>query len=160
MLYYLTFMVEYEKLASNLIAPIFKDYSWWINLVMKSIKKSGTFEIRTWADDVEAIESGLRYGEKIHNKSTEEIVFKGVVTHDFEIEVKDNFLSKEGYVKWFTLNLYQDTKPLFSSSHYGNEIVVNYLTKEEILEIQEWAEQYPIIKRVNVFEHIDVCVSN
>ncbi len=78
-------------------------------------------------------------------------VFQGIVTNDFEIEVKKNFTSREGYIKWFTINLYHDKKRLFSSGHYGYETLVYDLTEEEIHQIQEWAKQYPVIKRVHVF---------
>ncbi|NMA83969.1 MAG: hypothetical protein GX962_08905 [Epulopiscium sp.] len=74
------------------------------------------------------------------------------VTNDFEIEVKENFSSKEGFVKWFTLNLYNAKELLFSSEHYGDETLIFDLSKEEVGKIQEWVKQYKIIKREDVYE--------
>ena len=150
--YYVMFMVEREDNSSRNMASIFADYSWWVDLVKKSLNKADTFEIRVWPDDGEAIESGIKYGKKIDNEETREIVFQGKVTNDFEIEVKENFSSKEGFVKWFTLNLYNGKKLLFSSQHYGNQTLIFDLSEEGVDQIQEWAKQYKIIKRVDVYE--------
>jgi hypothetical protein len=150
--YYVMFVVEREEISSGNMAYIFADYSWWVDLVKKSLNKADTFETRVWSDDGEAIESGIKYGEKIDNEETKEIVFKGKVTNNFEIEVKENFLSKEGFIKWFTLNLYNGKKLLFSSQHYGDETLIFDLSEEGVDQIQEWAKQYRIIKRVDVYE--------
>ena len=150
--YYVMFVVEREEISSGNMAYIFADYSWWVDLVKKSLNKADTFETRVWSEDGEAIESGIKYGKKIDNEETREIVFQGKVTNDFEIEVKENFLSKEGFVKWFTLNLYNGKKLLFSSQHYGDETLIFDLSEEGVDQIQEWAKQYRIIKRVDVYE--------
>ncbi len=151
MLQYVMFIINSGKFASNNMAHIFEDYTWWIGLVKKVLKKAETFEMRLWSDDVEAIESGLKYGTKVNNKETEEIVFQGKVTNDFEIEVQEDFMSREGCIKWFTLNLYRGEKLLFSSGHYGDETLVFDLSEDEAHRIQEWAKQYPVIKRVDVY---------
>lgn len=153
--YYVMFMVEREDISSRNMASIFEDYSWWVDLVKKSINKADTFEIRAWPDDGEAVKSGIKYGKKIDNEETREIVFQGNVTNDFEIEAKENFPSKEGFIKWFTLNLYNGKKLLFSSQHYGDETLIFDLSEEEIDKIQEWAKQYKIIKRVDIYEVIN-----
>ncbi len=155
MSHYVMFIINSRVIASNSMAHIWEDYSWWIDLVNKSLKKADTFEMRLWPDDVEAIESGLKYGTKINNEETEEIVFQGKVTNDFEIEVQENFTSREGYIKWFTLNLYHGKKLLFSSGHYGDETLVFDLSEEESHQIQDWAKQYPIIKRVDVYNEMN-----
>lgn len=152
MSYYVMFMVEREGISSRNMAPIFADYSWWVDIVKKSLNKADTFEIKVWPYDEEAIESGRRYGEKIDNEETREIVFQGKVRNDFDMEVKENFLSKEGFIKWFTLNLYNGKKLLFSSQHYGDETLIFDLSEEEVEQIQEWAKQYNMIKRVSVYE--------
>ena len=132
---YVMFIIDSGVIASNCMAHIWEDYSWWIDLINKSLKKADAFEMRLWPDDVEAIESGFKYGKKINNEETEEIVFQGKVTNDFEIEVQENFISREGYIKWFTLNLYHGEKLLFSSGHYGDETLVFDLSEEESRQI-------------------------
>lgn len=152
MLYYVMFMVEREDISSRNMAPIFVDHSWWVDLVKKSLNKADAFETRLWSDDGEAIESGIKYGEKVVNEESRELVFQGKVTNDFEVEVKEHYLSKEGSIKWFTLNLYKGRKMLFSSQHYGDETLIFDLSEEEVEQIQEWAKQYRIIKRVDVYK--------
>ncbi len=155
MSHYVMFIINSGVFTRNCTARILEDYSCWIDLVNKSLKKADTFEMRLWPDDVEAIESGLKYGTKINNEETEEIVFQGKVTNDFEIEVQENFTSREGYIKWFTLNLYHGKKLLFSSGHYGDETLVYDLSEEESHKIQEWAKNYPVIKRVDVYNEMN-----
>lgn len=151
MTYYAMLMVEVKGISRN-SATIFEDYSWWVYLVNKSLNNADTFEARVWSNDEEAIESGIKYGKNIDNEATSEIVFQGKVTNDFEIELKENFTGKEGFIKWFTINLYNGKKLLFSSQHYGGETFICDLSEEEVGQIQEWAKQYKIIKRVDVYE--------
>lgn len=148
-------MIEIEDISSRKTASIFEDYLWWVDLVKKNLNKVDAFEIRVWPEDREAIKSGIKYGKKIDNEETREIVFQGKVTDDFRIEVKENFLSKEGFVKWFTLNLYHNKKLSFSSQHYGAETFIFDLLEEEVDQIQEWTKQHKIIKRADVYEVIN-----
>lgn len=152
MRYYVMFIIEREDIFTRNMTSLFTEYLWWVDLVKKSLKKAKTFEIRVWSDDGEAIESGIKHGKKIDNEETREVVFQGKVTDDFKIEVKEKFFSREGFVKWFTLNLYHDKKLLLSSQHYGDETFIFDLSEEEVNQIQEWIKQYKIIKRADVYE--------
>lgn len=150
--YNVTFMVEKNDIATNNIAPIFDSYKWWIDLAKKALENADEFEMRLWENDFEGIQSGEKFGKKVPNNETMEIVFKGNLVPELEQKILTNYLTKEGYIKWFTLILKKDNKDIFSSEHYGDETYILVDTKEQVYAIQEWAEDYPIIWRVDVFE--------
>lgn len=146
------FMVHRKDIASNYMAPIFDSYEWWLDLVKNALEDADEFEMRFWEDDVDGIESGERFGVRVPNNMSKEIVFKGKVTEELKQETLTNFLTDKGYIKWFTLILKKDDKHIFSSEHYGDETYITVETKEQVNAIKEWAKAYPIIWRVDVFE--------
>ncbi|NLL71622.1 MAG: hypothetical protein GX238_10905 [Epulopiscium sp.] len=150
--YNVTFMVDKTTIAKNNIAPIFDSYEWWIDLVTEALKNTDEFEMRLWEDDMEGIQSGQKFGKLIPNNRTKEIVYRGKLVPEVEEEIITNHLTKEGYIKWFTLNLKRGSEYIFTSAHYGDETLITVDTKEQVNSIQKWAEKYPIIWRVDVFE--------
>ena len=152
MKYDILFMLHKNTFASNPLAPIFDNYDWWLDLVKKALKNADEFEMRLWEDDVESIKSGERFGERVHNDITKEIVFRGKVVSEFKEEILTNFLNCEGFIKWFTLNLLKNNVYIFSSSHYGDETIISVETLKQVNKIKDWAKNYPIIWRVDVYE--------
>ncbi|SHJ20084.1 hypothetical protein [Lutispora thermophila] len=150
--YNILFMVHKNAVASNSMAPIFDNYEWWLDLAGKALDEAEEFEMRLWKDDLEGIESGQRFGEKVPNYETKEVVFRGKITPQFKQEILTNYLAKKGHIKWFTLFLKKDNEYIFSSEHYGDETYVSAYTEEQVQAVQEWAKNYPIIWRVDVFE--------
>lgn len=146
------FMVHRKDIVSNYMAPIFDSYQWWLDLAKNALEDADEFEMRLWEDNVYGIESGERFGVRVPNNMSKEIVFKGKVTEELKQEILTNFLTDEGYIKWFTLILKKDDKHIFSSEHYGDETYITVETKEQVNAIKEWAKAYPIIWRVDVFE--------
>jgi len=145
-------MVHKKDFASNYMAPIFDSYEWWLDLAKNALEDADEFEMRLWKDDFEGIKSGQRFGVRVLNNMTKEIVFKGKVTEELKQEILTNFLTDEGYIKWFTLILKKNKKHIFDSGHYGDETYITVETKEQVNAIEEWAKAYPIIWRVDVFE--------
>lgn len=146
------FMVHRKDIVSNYMAPIFDSYQWWLDLAKNALEDADEFEMRLWEDNVYGIKSGERFGVRVPNNMSKEIVFKGKVTEELKQEILTNFLTDEGYIKWFTLILKKDDKHIFSSEHYGDETYITVETKEQVNAIKEWAKAYPIIWRVDVFE--------
>jgi len=64
-----------------------------------------------------------------------------------------NYLAPEGYIKWFSLILKSKNESIFFSGHYGDETCILVNSKEEVEAIQNWAKNYIIIWRVDVFEY-------
>lgn len=151
MAYLISFMVE--KTRTNDLYPIFYNYEWWIHLAKNSLEIADEFEMRLWEDDIEAIKSGEKFGQRVPNNLSKEIVYTGNITPDFKQEVLTNHLAPEGYIKWFSLFLKNKNEIIFSSEHYGDETYILVNTKEEVKAIQNWAKNYPIIWRVDVFEY-------
>lgn len=152
MKYTITFMVHKNTIATNNMVPIFHCYKWWEDLAKKALEKADEFEMRLWEHDLEGIESGEKFGKKVPNNETREIIYKGKVVPELKQEILTNYLAKEGYIKWFTLMLKKDNEYIFSSEHYGDETYIFVNTIEQVSAIQNWAKDYPIIWRVDVFE--------
>lgn len=152
MKYDILFMLHKNTFASNPLAPIFDNYDWWLDLVKEALQVADEFEMRLWGDDVEGIKSGEKFGNRVPNDMTKEIVFRGEVTSEFRDEILTNYLNDEGYIKWFTLNLLKDDVRIFSSSHYGDETIISVETLKQVNKIKDWAKNYPIIWRVDVYE--------
>ena len=85
--YNITFMVKYDKVAKNNIAPIFESYEWWLGLVSKVLKNTDEFEMRLWGDDLEGIQAGEKFGKKVPNNKTMEIVYQGNLTPELKQEM-------------------------------------------------------------------------
>lgn len=152
MAYNIIFMVHKNDIATNNMAPIFHSYEWWLDLAKKALEEADEFEMRLWEDDLEGIKSGQKFGKRVPNNETKEIVFKGEVVPELKEEILSNFLTDEGYIKWFTLILKKDNKHIFTSEHYGDETYISVHTKEQVRAIQSWATKYPIIWRVDIYE--------
>lgn len=150
--YTVMFMVHKRPIDTNNIVPIFDSYEWWLDLARKALEDADEFEMRLWKDDLEGIKSGEKFGRRVPNNITREIVFKGKVVSELKQEILTNYLTKEGYIKWFTLFLKKNDEDIFSSGHYGDETYIFVHTKEQVKAVQEWARNYPIIWRVDVFE--------
>jgi len=152
MKYHIMLMVHSKKTASNPLAPIFDSYGWWVDLAKRALEEAGEFEMRLWEDDCEGIQSAQKFGKQVPNDITKELVFQGKVSPELKQEILTNYLTGEGYIKWFSLFLKKDGEYIFSSGHYGDETCILAHTQEQVEAIQNWAKQYPIIWRVDVFE--------
>jgi len=152
MAYNMLFMVYKEATAPNNLAPIFSGYEWWVDLAKGALERADEFEMRLWEDDLEGIKSGQKFGQRILNNETREIVFRGRIVPELKREILTNYLTEEGYIKWFTLILKRNKEHIFASSHYGDETLISVQTQEKVHVVQQWAKNYPIIWRVDVFE--------
>lgn len=153
MKYIIMFMVHKNDFATNNLAPIFDSYDWWLELAEEALDNGDEFEMRLWENDLEAIKSGQRYGKKVPNNESMEIVFKGKITPELKQEILTNYLANEGHIKWFTLTLRKDSEDIFASSHYGDETYIFVSNEEQVNAIQKWAKSYPIIWRVDVYDY-------
>ena len=143
--YTVMFMVQKKSISSNPLVPILAGYDWWVDLAQKALKCAEEFEM-------EGIESAQKFGKQVPNNETKELVFRGKMSPQLEQEILTDYLTKEGYIKWFTLILKKEHNHIFTSSHYGDETYISLDTKEQVDAIQEWAKKYPSIWRVDVFE--------
>src|SRR5690606_13002269 len=151
MAYTVMFMVHKIDMASNHLAPLFASYDWWVDLVQKALETADESEMRLWPDDGEGIVSGQELGARVPNDDTGDIDLRGQLTPAAKQEILTNYLTEEGYIKWFTLILRKDGEVIFASEHYGDETCVFVSSEEQVADIQEWAKGYPIIWRVDVF---------
>ncbi len=145
---------------TNNCKTILDDYSWWISLVMQICKVANNFEIRCWKGETDTIDMGKRFGNPIENLTTNELVFKGRITDEFQKEVTTNYLTDDNCLKWFTLIAYRDEIMLFMSEHYGTEAHLLNVSSDEISNVKSWIEQFSSIEIVHIDEmneDDDVC---
>ena len=142
-----------EKTRTNNLFPVFSSHDWWITLAKNALEVADELEMRLWEDDEEAIKSGEKFGIKVPNDMSKEIVYKGSITPDFKQEVLTNYLASEGHIKWFSLILKRKGESIFFSGHYGDETFILVDTKDEAEAVQNWAKNYTIIWRVDVHEY-------
>jgi hypothetical protein len=140
---------------TNDCKTILDDYSWWISIVRRFCKIADYFEIRCWAGETEAIETGIRYGNPVKNSSTDELVFKGSITDEFEKEITSLYFNKDNCLKWFTLIIYKDETILFLSEHYGSEIHLLNITEDDIKSVKSRVELYSILEIQHIYEMND-----
>lgn len=130
--------------------PSLGDYSWWLVAVRHISAHATSFEIRCWPDEPEAIETGRRFGTQVENTETQELVFKGQMTEEFQRLLFTRYLCSD-CLQWFTLNLYRGETMLFSSEHYGSEMYLHNLTEEQLPRLRALSRRYPAIAQVNVY---------
>ena len=84
---------------------------------------SKRFEIHSWIDEVDCIETALKHGEILSYEWENGIVISGDITEEFIRMILDERIHNQnngyqGFTKFFSIFL--DTG--FSSEHYGTEI--------------------------------------
>ena len=147
---YMFFLMDSYSTADCCISrPVSFDF--WKYIVSKVLETATDFEIRCWPDEMCSFALGERYGTKINNTETKEVVYRGRTSKAFADEVLSDHLSENGTLKWFTLNLTVGANTIFHSGHYGTELVLYRIREEQKAEIQKWAESYPEIKWVDYF---------
>lgn len=116
------YTLEFETHETNEnCKEIFSEYDWWKELVQKAAEKATRFEIHCWKDEEEGIAFGEKFGTELESTDHER-AFAGDLTAEALAEMTENCVSEEGCLKYFTLNLYDGEKLLFTSEHYGYEV--------------------------------------
>jgi hypothetical protein len=110
------------------------------------------FEIRCWKNEVLSIETCEKFGECVSNFETEEIVYQGKITEEFISEIINNNMTEDGRLKWFSIFFKKDKKIIFSSEHYGTEIIIRRIVEEEIDVIKEFLKQFKEVDYVHILE--------
>ena len=134
----------------NGIKPVLQDYSWWFDLVESIASQADIFEIRCWPEESEAIATGQRFGRRLENFETKELVFKGLISEAFLKHIYKHGFDDDGALKWFTLSFYKGEELIFESGHYGTEPYVFLKTEEEVQKLEGWSRKYPVISRVDI----------
>lgn len=128
--------LEYE-ISPNPMAYIYMDYGFWEKLINWSLNRADTYEIRLWETDLDNIEDIKLLGENIENQETEEIVFVGKVNDSIKNYILQDYLTEEGYIKYFTILFERNGDMISSLSHYGHEIILDVSSLEESKNIKK-----------------------
>ena len=132
--------------------PYTKSYDFWKAMIQKTSQVATEFEIRCWKNEALAIETGEKFGERVNNFETEEVVYQGKITEEFISEILNNYLTGDGRLKWFSIFLKKDKKNIFNSEHYGTVIVVRGISKEEFDVINDFSKKFKEVAYVDIWE--------
>ncbi len=144
--------LDSKKIAkTNPLAYKYEDYNWWVETLNYFVDKADSFEMRLWKEDLESIESAEKQGQKEENTKTDELVYKGHVGESFKKEVLENYLNKDGYIKWFSLNLWKNGELILSSEHYGSHLHV-YVKEKDLIALRRIRKRNPIILGLDILD--------
>lgn len=95
----------------------------WKKIMEYELGISKKFEIHSWIDEVDCIETALKYGEILIYEWKNGVVITGDITEEFIKMILDESTHNQnngyrGFTNFFSIFL--DTG--FSSEHYGTEI--------------------------------------
>lgn len=124
---------SYTEVNSTFPKPDNKDYNYWIALIKHFVTKSDTIEIHCWNEETEIIGeiTSLFTGEfemVIEEKLT---FFKGTISPSLVDYLLNKSVNNNGELKWFTINLERFMLPVFHSGHWGTELFIPKITKED-----------------------------
>jgi len=151
MAYSAYFNIKY-LLTEGSFVPYAKSYDFWKAMIQKISQKVTEFEIRCWENEEPAIETGEKFGKRADNFVTKEIVYQGKVTKDFITEILNSYLTGNGRLKWFSIFFKKDNKIIFSSEHYGTEIIMHNINDEEIEAVRKYPGMFQEIDVVHIWE--------
>jgi len=132
--------------------PYTESYDFWKAMIKKIYQVATDFEIRCWEGEAAAIETGEKFGKRIDNFETKEIVYQGKVTEEFISEILDNYLTEDGRLKWFSIFFKKGDETIFSSEHYGTELIMFHVDAEEIEIVKEYPKQFKEVDDVHIWE--------
>lgn len=139
-------ILEFETHETNESGKeVFEEYDWWRELVSKAAEKADSFELRCWADDAQGIAFGRTFGEE-QPSAGEELVFAGKISPEMLLQLTKDCVAEGNNLKYFTFQLYQEGKLLFSSEHYGSEIYWFSSGFAEMGFLMTLIKNHPIIK--------------
>lgn len=114
-----------------LVGRDYNDKRWWNDLVLACAVIGDSFEIHCWHDEKAEIQAALKYGHKVISSWSGGTVIRGRITREFI-----NFLIDTK--KPTDTQIYNKMTPFFTiffgnkfhSEHYGTEIIISKVTRE------------------------------
>ncbi|MGI2328097.1 hypothetical protein [Planococcus sp. YIM B11945] len=115
-----------------------EDYAFWPPLIAYFIDRSDAFEIHCWEEEQETVEQIQRELDQVQlQKEGHTAVFSGPLTPETKAFFPTKALNNKNQLKWFSVFLLKDGQSLFSSEHYGTELIGYGLTDEQTKFLQE-----------------------
>lgn len=131
-------ILTYTDDESTYPKPLFGNYEYWNPLLEHFLKGTDTIEIHCWNDEIETIsEIKTLFQNKLEIVKEENLtIIKGHKYPALSDYLMDNYLSKRGEFKWFTVNLNKDMVSIFHSGHWGTEFFVPNVLKSDVALIE------------------------
>ncbi|WP_421385265.1 hypothetical protein ACOJQI_11030 [Bacillus salacetis] len=124
----------YTNADSSFPQPVNNSYEYWIAVIEHFLTESDTIEIQCWNEEAETINeiTSLLKGKYKWVKEDQITIFKLSNSLSLKNYLLKDCLSSNGELKWFTLNLEKMGLPVLHSGHWGTELVIYNISKEDI----------------------------
>ncbi|MEK3857438.1 hypothetical protein [Cytobacillus sp. FSL H8-0458] len=125
---------SYTNIDSTFPKPVNENYNYWLALIEHFLTISDTIEIHCWNEETDTIdEINSLYKEEFEVGIEENLtIFKGTISKLLIDYLLNKSINNNGDLKWFTLNLERLRLPVFHSGHWGTELFIPNITKEDI----------------------------
>jgi hypothetical protein len=125
---------NYSDADSSFPKPINESYYYWIAIIEHFLTEADTIEIHCWNEEKESInEITSLYKGKCEMFKKEHLTIFNCPKSNLLIDyLLNNSLRNNGELKWFTLNLDKMRLPVLHSGHWGTELVITNINKEDI----------------------------
>lgn len=122
----------------NSAFPMTENDNYWFLLINYFIKKSDTIEIQCWNEEESTIrELEVKMGHCFDISMEENMtIFKGELTDEITNLLLNDYVGKEGGIKWFSFFLNHGKVKIFSSEHWGTEFFAPELEESDITYIE------------------------
>ena len=116
------------------VTDIPHDYKYWFFLIDYFIQSADFIEFHIWNEEVDIIEElSLKTDlERVSLHPMKMVCFRGDIPQKITNYTLNASLNQCGNIKWFSLFLKHNGNLLFESSHWGSEINIEDLDKDEI----------------------------
>lgn len=128
----------YDLMISNKYAEdlMSLNFSFWSSLVTPYLERGKYIIFGIWNDEKELLEELKRKLDIInveYSKETNEIFIKVRIDENAKQLLIENNLNGTGLIKWFNILIHDDNDSIdISVGHYGCEIVLNKVKKEDV----------------------------
>lgn len=129
----------YTNLDSDYPVPPEKNYDYWTWLVKFYLTQADRVEIHSWDDEIETIIE-LQSCSAHHSNMGKEpnlTIFQTELTSAISEYLVTGHLNSNGYLKWFTVNLFKDQQSVFHSGHWGTEVFLPHVVERDIADIKK-----------------------
>lgn len=118
--------------------PCVENLNYWTQIMEYFLDQSDSIEIHCWDEEITVIEELINVsGDAMEIKQNGQLtVFNIKTTSSFNQFLLQNYIDKNGRVKWFSIFLSFEETTVFHSEHWGTEFFAPCVSEIEIDFIQ------------------------
>ena len=109
------------------------EFDFWRILVLNFLEDADSIRIDCWNSEEEVIKELLPLSKEVDRDSYKDMtIFTFDINENVVNEIIYNGFNKNKRLKWFSLFLQREGEIFFSSEHYGDELSMDNITREEV----------------------------